>query len=136
MQRGPEREVPARPKESVSLAVANGGIDPVPGGGRVDEIERFRLAFPRLEGRDVDLGGQAREVLARAGRELRSQLDADNAKAAREQRPRRLAGRAADLEQARARLELRERDQVVEELLRIIRPRGVVLFGRRVEGSA
>ena len=52
-------------------------------------------------------------------RELRAELDADDREAALEQRPRRLAGRAADLEQPRARLEPGERDEVVEELRRI-----------------
>ena len=61
------------------------------------------------------------------------QLDADDREAALEQRPRRLAGRAADLEQPRAGLEPGERDQVVEQLRRILGPRRVVELGGGLE---
>lgn len=71
----------ARTQQPVSLPIADRRIDPVPGGRGIDEVERRRLALPRLEGRDVDLDRTARKVAARPLRELRAHLYADDAKA-------------------------------------------------------
>jgi hypothetical protein len=76
------------------------------------------------------------QVSPRLSREFRPELDADDCEAAGEQRPRRLSRPAADLEQRVARLEAGERDEIVEELVGIVRARRVVPFSRRVEGSA
>ena len=116
VQRAPEREVAAGAQQPVRLRVAqrSGRSSATP--SRRRRGRSSGVAVPRLERRDVDRrpagrrgsGARARRVARRARRRRRE--------AALEQRPRRLAGRAADLEQPRARLEPGERDQVVEEL--------------------
>ena len=84
----------------------------------------------------MNLDGQAGEILARLLRELGSQLDAHDREAAVEHRPRRLAGRASDLQQTCAGREAGELDEVVEQGFGIVRPGGVVEVGGRVERAA
>ncbi len=119
----------------MGLAVPDRRIDPVPSGRGVDEVERFGLALPGLERRDVDFNRQAGQVAARSLHEVCAHLDADHREAALERRTRRFAGRAANLQQASAGFELRKRDEVVEQLLRIRGSRRLVQVGGLVEGA-
>ena len=83
----------------------------------------------------MDFNRKAGQVAAGSLRQLRAHLDADHREAALEQRTRRFAGRAANLQQASAGFELRKRDEVVEQLLWIRGSRRLVQFGGRVEGA-
>jgi hypothetical protein len=76
VRRTPEREVPAGPEELVRLAVLDRGVEPVPRGRGVDEIEGMGLARPGLERRDVNLERQPGEVAPRLRGQVRAQLDA------------------------------------------------------------
>jgi hypothetical protein len=114
------------PQQAVSLAIPDRRIDPMPCGRGVDEVERLSLALPLLERLDVDLDGEARQVAARPFGEVGSQLHADDREASLHQGSRRLAGRAADLQQAVARLEAGHLDQVVEEFVGVFRASLVV----------
>jgi hypothetical protein len=76
------------------------------------------------------------QVSSRLLRKICAELDANDREAACQQRSRRLSRPAADLEQRVARLQLGERDEVVEQLFGIVRARGVVPFRRRVECAA
>src|ERR1700730_6872468 len=105
MDGAPEGEVTVGPQELMNLAVADGRIEPVPGGCRVDEIEAFWLAIPGLERSDMDLDRQSGQLPASARRELRSQLDAHDRVSALQQRPCRFPGRTPDLQQPIARPE-------------------------------
>src|SRR5579884_1708166 len=133
---GPEREVTAGTQEAMRLRIADRGIDPVPGRRGVDEVEAARLPLPLLERAAVHLDVETRERSPRMRGERLAELDADDPEAALGERPRRLAGGAADLEQPVARLEAGERDEVVEELGRVRRARRVVLLGHGVEDAA
>lgn len=55
VQGAAKSQVAARSQQPVRLSIATGGVEPVPGGRGVNELERPRLAFPILEGRDVEL---------------------------------------------------------------------------------
>ena len=136
MQRAPEREPAAGAQDAVSLPVTQLGVDPMPGRRGEHQVERVGRALPRLERLDVDLDGQSFEVVPRALRELCPQLDAHDGETPREQRTRRFAGRAADLEQTRARLEAGQVNEVVEEPFRVIGTGGVVQIRGRVERLA
>jgi len=70
--------------------------------------------MPALERLHVNLYRHPGKVAPRLLCELRAKLDAHNGEFAREQWARRLAGCAADLQQARARVERRQLDEVVE----------------------
>src|SRR5207247_3357159 len=59
VQSAPKRQVPARSEQLVGFAIANRRVEPVPSGCGVDEVEGRGLAFPGLEGRDMDLDSQA-----------------------------------------------------------------------------
>jgi hypothetical protein len=74
--RGPERQVPSRAQQGVSLLVADLGVDPAPGGRGVDQVEALRLALPGLERRDVNLDRHAGEIATGHVGEPRAQLDA------------------------------------------------------------
>jgi hypothetical protein len=100
----------------------------------IDEVEALRLCLPGLELSDMDLGRQPSKVAASLRGELRSHLNADDRESAVQQRPGCLAGRAADFQQAIARLEPGQFDEVVKQFARIGRPRRVVQVGGRVEG--
>jgi hypothetical protein len=92
------------------------------------------LAVPRLEPFDLDLDREAGQVAACLLGELRAHLDADDGEAALEQRTGRLAGPRADLQQPVAGLEVGQRDEVVEQLIRVRGPRRVVKTRRHLEG--
>ena len=66
----------ARSKEGVGFPVTSSGIDPVPRGGGVDQVEALRLSPPTLEGSDMYLNGETSEVLSCAAREFGAKLDA------------------------------------------------------------
>ena len=55
MLRAPNGEMAAWAEEGVGLSIANTGVDPVPGGGCVDEVEASRFSAPGLEWGHVDL---------------------------------------------------------------------------------
>src|SRR5438034_1100860 len=102
----------------------------MPGSGGVDEIEGLAAGVPGLEGSDDDADfGEGGEVAAGDGGEVLAQLDAGNCEAAPGERESGAAGSAADLEQVRAGWELRESDQVYEELLGQVRTSAVIGFG-------
>jgi hypothetical protein len=119
----------------VRLSIANDRVDPVPGSRRVDGVERLD-AVPLLERGDMDVRREAGEIPARLLGKLRSQLERDDREAALEQWPRRLPGSATDLEQAIARLDLRELDEVVEQRRGVRGPRRVVAIRNGVERRA
>src|SRR5439155_24790944 len=96
-------------------------------------VERRVSLLPAFERRHVDLDVEWLEVEARPLGELCAELDADDGVAALEERAGRLAGRAADLEQAVAGLEIGQRLEVVEQGRRIGRPGRVVEVRDRVE---
>jgi hypothetical protein len=111
--------VAAGTQEPVSLAIADRGIDPMPGSRRVDEVECFLLTVPLLERHDVDLDGETDQVAARALRELRTHLNADDGEAALEQDAGCLASRATNLQEPVTALEVGHLDEVIEKLSRI-----------------
>jgi hypothetical protein len=84
----------------------------------------------------VDLDRETGKVVARALRELRTHLNADDGEAALEQEPGCLASRTTNLQEPVTRLELGQLDEVIEKLSRIRRPCRVVEVCCRVEGSA
>jgi hypothetical protein len=95
------------------------------------------LRLPRLEIGHDDLGSRKRgEVPSRQRRQLFTQLDADEGEPARCECEARLAGSRPDLENAAARRDRREGDEVVEERVRIRGPREVVELGDRPERLA
>src|SRR5262249_8958489 len=114
VQRAPERQVAAGTQEPVSLGIADLGIDPVLRGRRVDEVERFLLTLPFLERQDVDLDRETDQVAARALRELRTHLNADDGEAPLEQDPGCLASRATNLQEPVTELEFGQPDEVIE----------------------
>ena len=138
MRRRPERQVPAGPKKVERLAVANAGIDPVPGRRRDDQIERHGIRrTPRFERRvhhlDIRILGEGGP---RAGHEPGPELDARDSKPTVGERSRRLAGSAPDLEHAIAAPHARVTYEIVEELHRIVGPSPFVAFCGGVEGHA
>ena len=86
----------------------------MPGGGGVDKIEALRLCLPGFERRDVDLDWKPSEVAASLRSEMLSHLNADDREAALQQRPGRLSGGTANLQQTHSGLQLGQLDQVVE----------------------
>jgi hypothetical protein len=135
VQGAPERQVPAWAQQPVRLAIANLRIDPVPRSRRVDKVEGLRLVLPALERSYVDLSGEACQVSSRDFSELASQFEADDREATFEQGASRFAGRAADFEQASPRFERCKSDQVLKELLGIIRSSAVIEVGGGVKGA-
>jgi hypothetical protein len=107
----------------------------MPSGRGVDEVKGFSLALPRFERLDVDLDRQARQVAARMLGELRAHLDADDGEAALEQCARCLARRAPDLQEPIAGFELGQLDEIVEQLVRVRRPRCLIQVSGRIEGA-
>jgi hypothetical protein len=124
--RAPEGELPAGSQHPMGFPVRSGRIDPVPRRRGIDELVRLVLAIPVLERDDVDVEWATGQGDARLLGEVRPQLHSDNGESAIEERSCRLAGRAADLEQAGARFELAQRYQVIEELVRIGGARSVM----------
>jgi hypothetical protein len=99
-------------------------------------VEVVAGGVPLLERRGDDLHAWERRQLPprEVGKSL-SELDADDLEPAVGERQGCLAGSAADLEKARPWLELRKRNQIVEELFWRDGPRTVVELRRVVEGS-
>jgi hypothetical protein len=70
MGRAPERQVTTVAKKLMRFAIPDRRVDPVPGGGAIDEVERAAPAGPCLERRDMDLcrkAGQIAACVAKAG---------------------------------------------------------------------
>jgi hypothetical protein len=97
---GDGRQRTAGPQRVGGLGDPQLGVDPVERGRRQDHVERLGGQWPVLErgGDDLDLG-EAGKVSPGDGRQIRAQLDGDNAAAALSQRHRRLPGAGADLQQ-------------------------------------
>ena len=123
-----------RASEPRALLVAQPGIDPVERRERDDGVELRALRLPGLEVRGDDLG--LGEVAARDRREVVAELDARDVEPARDEITCRLARAAADLEHTRARVQLRERHEVVEHLRRIPGPSAVVELCDLLEGGS
>ena len=91
-----------RPQQLVRAPVADLGVDPVPGGGREDQVNRgsreHRVSvLERLPGDPhARIGGQ---IAPGRGGQPGTRFQAGDAEAAAGQRDRRLAGAAADLKQ-------------------------------------
>src|SRR6266576_6599606 len=102
----------AGPEQVMGLAVSDLRVEPVPRISGEDEVESPGLTLPLLERRRVDLESAARQIAACVRGELLAQLDADDGETAVEQRTRRLARFAADLEQPIAGLQPRETDEI------------------------
>ena len=115
-----------------SPLVADGGIDPVPGGGRVHQAERVRCP-PFLKRGPHHLDPEPGQVLPGHRGQLRAELHAGDPVAAPRQRAGRLAGGAPHLEQVVARCQAGQRDEIVVQRPGILRPDPVVPRGGRVE---
>ena len=122
----------AGPQRLPGPLVADGGIDPVPGGGRVHQAERVWRP-PLLERGPHHLDLEPGQVLPGHRGQLRAELDAGDPVAAPRQRAGRLAGRAPHLEQVVARRQAGQRDEIVVQRPGILRPDPVVPRGGRVE---
>ena len=68
----PNSEVPARADENVRLLVPDLGVDPVPGGRRIDKVEALRIGLPALKRRHMNGEWHSREVVAGGLREVLS----------------------------------------------------------------
>ena len=128
----PEGEMTAGPQRLPRPLVADGGVDPVPGGGRVHQAERVRRP-PLFERGPHHLNLEPGQVLPDHRGQLRAELDAGDPVAAPRQRAGRLAGRAPHLEQVVARRQAGQRDEIVVQRPGILRPDPVVPRGGRVE---
>ena len=131
----PEGQVPAVAQEVERPLVPDAGIDPVPGRRRHHEVERRAGRRPPVLERpmhdlDIRILGERRPS---TGRQLGSQLDARDPKAALGERPRRLPRRRPDLEHTIAAPGARDPDKVVEQGRRVLRPGTVVTIGRGIE---
>ena len=134
VQGAPEREVAARAEHLPGAAVADGRVDPVPGGRRVDQVEPLaRAGPPLLEPPLDDLGVQPGQVAARGGGQVRAEFDAGDPETAPGQRDGGLAGPAAHFQQVVARSQPGDGDELVEELSRVVRADLVVAPRRLVE---
>ncbi len=104
---------------------------------RDDGVEELARRIPVLErrGHDLDLGVR-RELAPSELGEVGAQLDREDREAALGERTCGLAGAAADLEHACARLQAGQLDEVVEHLRRRDGPRVVVAFRSGVERRA
>ena len=128
----PEGEVTAGAQGLPGPSVPHGRVDPVPRGGRVHQGERPGRR-PVLERRPHHLDLEARQVLPGHRGQAGAELDAGDRETAPGQRPGRLAGRAAHLEQAITRGQPGQRDQVVKQGAGIVGSDPVVALRRRVE---
>ena len=134
VRRAPEGKVTALAQRFPRALVAHRRVDPVPGGGRVHQREPAPV--PVLEPPVHHLDAVRRQVLPRTGREFLAEFDASDPVPARGQRPGRLPGRAAHLEQPVAGLDPGGRDQVLVQLGRVLRPGPVVAVRRLPERLA
>jgi hypothetical protein len=131
--RPPQREVAARLQGVGRPAVAHSGVDPVPRGRGEDQRERFAHRGPVLEACLDHLDVLAHQVRPRGRREGSARLDAGDAEPALRERTGRLAGGAADLQQARACRQTGDPEKVVVKLARIVRPSSLIQLRRSIE---
>ena len=129
--RGDDCELPALAEESGCFRVAHAGGDPVECGEGEDRIELCSLRLPAVEvGVDHLDRREVRQLAPRDGGELLAEFDAGDRVAALCKRQRGLAGAAADLDETSPRRKLSERDEIVEDLRRVVRPGAVVKLRR------
>ena len=138
MRRRPERQVPAGPKEIERLAIADVGIDPVPGRRRDSQVERLRVRrVPRLERRVHDLDVR---ILGECGPRTGREFGPSSTQVTRS--PRSASRRVAfpephPISSTRSPVATPAlTDKVVEQRRRVLRPRPVVALRSSVERRA
>lgn len=137
MRRRDEAELPALAEQVGCLRVTQVRGEPVECTERNDRIESAACGLPGLEVRvDHRDARKGRQLALRRGCESLSELDAGDRIAPLGECQRRLAGAAADLDQACLHRKLRERSEVVEDLRRVVRPGAVVKLRHLVERRA
>ena len=112
-------------------------LDPVVGAERDECVVAGPWWRPGLEigHDDLDAGEERQLPLSRRG-ERRPQFDAGDAQAAAGQRKRRFARATADLDDARSGLQAGDREEIVEQRVRIRRPRALIQLRHPVERRA
>jgi hypothetical protein len=100
MCRRPEGKMAALAQQFPGLAVANGRVDPVPGGGGIDQVKAGLRRLPALEGLVHDRHlREPGEVTPCLGCQIGADLKAGDLEPALRERNGRLTGRAANLQQ-------------------------------------